>query len=387
MALRRAISRPLRFIFEDECADNPCLPKCYPCPYLPPPPPSPPPPPFPPHTKHHISLLVIITSVLSTVFILLTCYAVIRRYWRRRAAGARTLPDQINTFHREDHDEGQNSIHYIWYVTTPGLDESVIKSIAVVKYKDGDGLIDGTECAVCLGEFQEAESLRLLPKCNHAFHIPCIDTWLRSHVSCPLCRANVVSGVAGANSSGVAEETQAGDSRRITYGSDRFTSGRSSIRPDELESERDEERRDLESAKDRNFPDLNRGFRVQSDLAHGYRSGERGLERLTDDEAQPFRRSVSMDSSAAAMIVVSVGNLLAVDSEGSSSSSAVTKSSGMKRIVPKHGRSQSFFKLMGCYSKGSFLQTGPVAMKRSFSAGGKFLLSRHSRSRSAALPL
>ncbi|GFQ06016.1 RING-H2 finger protein atl52, partial [Phtheirospermum japonicum] len=55
-----------------------------------------------------------------------------------------------------------------------------------------DGLIEGTECAVCLSEFRENESLRLLPKCRHAFHLPCIDTWLRSQSSCPLCRAGVV---------------------------------------------------------------------------------------------------------------------------------------------------------------------------------------------------
>ncbi|KAF1001521.1 hypothetical protein AG4045_000283, partial [Apium graveolens] len=50
----------------------------------------------------------------------------------------------------------------------------------------------GTDCSVCLTEFQDDETLRLLPKCNHAFHIPCIDTWLRSHTTCPLCRAGIV---------------------------------------------------------------------------------------------------------------------------------------------------------------------------------------------------
>lgn len=80
-----------------------------------------------------------------------------------------------------------------WQVASAGLDESLIKTIAVCKYKKGDGLIEGTECAVCLSEFQEMESLRLLPKCSHAFHLPCIDTWLKSHSSCPLCRAGVSS--------------------------------------------------------------------------------------------------------------------------------------------------------------------------------------------------
>ena len=54
------------------------------------------------------------------------------------------------------------------------------------------GLVEGTDCSVCLSEFQEDESVRLLPKCGHAFHIQCIDTWLRSHSNCPLCRANVI---------------------------------------------------------------------------------------------------------------------------------------------------------------------------------------------------
>lgn len=33
----------------------------------------------------------------------------------------------------------------------------------------------------------------LVPKCNHAFHIYCIDTWLRSHTNCPLCRARIIT--------------------------------------------------------------------------------------------------------------------------------------------------------------------------------------------------
>ncbi|EPS66911.1 hypothetical protein M569_07866, partial [Genlisea aurea] len=47
------------------------------------------------------------------------------------------------------------------------------------------------ECAVCLAEFDESDVVRLLPKCNHSFHIECIDTWFRSHSTCPLCRSPV----------------------------------------------------------------------------------------------------------------------------------------------------------------------------------------------------
>lgn len=72
-----------------------------------------------------------------------------------------------------------------------GLDDALIKSIKVCKYKKGEGLVEGTDCSVCLCEFQENDSLRLLPKCSHAFHLPCIDTWLKSQSSCPLCRSNI----------------------------------------------------------------------------------------------------------------------------------------------------------------------------------------------------
>ncbi|KAK4425896.1 RING-H2 finger protein ATL2 [Sesamum alatum] len=47
------------------------------------------------------------------------------------------------------------------------------------------------ECAVCLSEFEDREIVRLLPKCNHSFHIECIDMWFRSHSTCPLCRSSV----------------------------------------------------------------------------------------------------------------------------------------------------------------------------------------------------
>jgi len=46
-------------------------------------------------------------------------------------------------------------------------------------------------CSVCLSEYQEGDTLRILPKCNHSFHLLCIDTWLHSHSTCPLCRVNI----------------------------------------------------------------------------------------------------------------------------------------------------------------------------------------------------
>jgi E3 ubiquitin-protein ligase ATL4 len=47
------------------------------------------------------------------------------------------------------------------------------------------------DCAVCQSAFRDDDELRLLPACRHAFHSRCVDPWLRSNPSCPLCRASI----------------------------------------------------------------------------------------------------------------------------------------------------------------------------------------------------
>ncbi|KAG5007879.1 hypothetical protein GLYMA_09G214600v4 [Glycine max] len=53
-----------------------------------------------------------------------------------------------------------------------------------------DGGDDGDTCAVCLGDFEDGEELRTMPECMHSFHVACIDMWLSSHSSCPICRSS-----------------------------------------------------------------------------------------------------------------------------------------------------------------------------------------------------
>ncbi|XP_059281015.1 NEP1-interacting protein-like 1 isoform X1 [Lycium ferocissimum] len=40
-------------------------------------------------------------------------------------------------------------------------------------------------------DFQLGETVRCLPQCHHMFHLPCIDTWLLRHGSCPMCRRDL----------------------------------------------------------------------------------------------------------------------------------------------------------------------------------------------------
>ncbi|MCD7463055.1 hypothetical protein HAX54_049872 [Datura stramonium] len=77
-------------------------------------------------------------------------------------------------------------------VENRGLDESVIRSIPVCKYKKRGERVS-RECAVCLNEFQENERLRVIPNCAHIFHIDCIDVWLQNNANCPLCRNSISS--------------------------------------------------------------------------------------------------------------------------------------------------------------------------------------------------
>ncbi|CAK9188184.1 unnamed protein product [Ilex paraguariensis] len=50
---------------------------------------------------------------------------------------------------------------------------------------------NGGECPVCLSAFVEGEQIRRLKECKHCFHVACIDMWLYSHSSCPVCRASI----------------------------------------------------------------------------------------------------------------------------------------------------------------------------------------------------
>uniref|UniRef100_A0A0D9WKM3 RING-type E3 ubiquitin transferase n=1 Tax=Leersia perrieri TaxID=77586 RepID=A0A0D9WKM3_9ORYZ len=72
-----------------------------------------------------------------------------------------------------------------------GVAKAVIESLPFFRFAALRGARQGLECAVCLARFDDADLLRLLPRCRHAFHLDCVDRWLESKASCPLCRARV----------------------------------------------------------------------------------------------------------------------------------------------------------------------------------------------------
>lgn len=86
----------------------------------------------------------------------------------------------------------------------PGLSPSIIKEIPAFSYKgnchnhglnNGNGSdTAGFRCAVCIATVRDGDMVRQLLMCKHVFHTNCIDTWLPSHSTCPMCRADVKTG-------------------------------------------------------------------------------------------------------------------------------------------------------------------------------------------------
>ncbi|PQQ16267.1 hypothetical protein Pyn_21954 [Prunus yedoensis var. nudiflora] len=44
------------------------------------------------------------------------------------------------------------------------------------------------QCVICMEDFVDGDCCRVLPTCNHTFHLMCIDPWLTSQLTCPICR-------------------------------------------------------------------------------------------------------------------------------------------------------------------------------------------------------
>ncbi|KAK8497389.1 hypothetical protein V6N12_018884 [Hibiscus sabdariffa] len=84
---------------------------------------------------------------------------------------------------------GANNTYTSARLANTGVKRKSLKTFPTVNYSTELKLpgLD-SECVICLSDFTPGDCVRLLPKCNHGFHVRCIDKWLSSHSSCPKCR-------------------------------------------------------------------------------------------------------------------------------------------------------------------------------------------------------
>ncbi|XP_073136459.1 putative RING-H2 finger protein ATL71 [Henckelia pumila] len=75
------------------------------------------------------------------------------------------------------------------------IDEATLSSYpkmlfseAKIKHKDSTAAC----CSICLADYKNSDVLRVLPDCRHLFHLKCVDPWLRSHPTCPVCRTSPI---------------------------------------------------------------------------------------------------------------------------------------------------------------------------------------------------
>ncbi|CAL4970281.1 unnamed protein product [Urochloa decumbens] len=153
------------------------------------------------YSTHDTLVLLVIgfcaTAVSILIIVLCECLCC-----RRRRAGGTVVYVAARPFflHGDDGGDGEGG---------GGLSPSAVAALPSFVFRRGMAAVGGAagrcrgegsgsgsgrgwaQCAVCLSLVQEGELVRRLPACMHLFHVCCIDMWLRSHSTCPLCRATV----------------------------------------------------------------------------------------------------------------------------------------------------------------------------------------------------
>ncbi|XP_022988578.1 RING-H2 finger protein ATL13-like [Cucurbita maxima] len=147
----------------------------------------PPPPPLAFNLENKIppSVLLIIIILAIVFFVSGLLHLLIRFLWS-------PPPSQTDPQSSDDVTAFQGQLQHLFHLHDSGVDQSFIDTLPVFHYKAIIGSKSPFDCAVCLSEFEPEDNLRLLPRCSHAFHTQCIDTWLLSHSTCPLCRSSLL---------------------------------------------------------------------------------------------------------------------------------------------------------------------------------------------------
>nr|XP_043621982.1 RING-H2 finger protein ATL16-like [Erigeron canadensis] len=139
---------------------------------------------FPSTTATGFPLLAIVLACITAITFLIVSYFLITKCCYPLTQFLMTRPTTS---------EEPPSVYSTPAWQNTGLDESLIQQIPMCRYSKRDRENKRLhECVVCLNEFQDLDTLRVLPSCDHGFHMHCIDIWLRDNPNCPICRLNIL---------------------------------------------------------------------------------------------------------------------------------------------------------------------------------------------------
>ncbi|KAL4561408.1 hypothetical protein LXL04_033574 [Taraxacum kok-saghyz] len=130
------------------------------------------------------SIIIVIIVIASAIIVSASIYLLLRFISRRCSRTVTSFSTAENAV-SDSRNENETHHHVIC------IDNDGVESLPLFTFSSLTGNIAGGDCAVCLSKFEAVDQLRLLPLCCHAFHVECIDAWLKSNQTCPLCRSTV----------------------------------------------------------------------------------------------------------------------------------------------------------------------------------------------------
>ncbi|KAL6513524.1 hypothetical protein OROGR_021010 [Orobanche gracilis] len=133
------------------------------------------------------SIIVAIIIIASAIIVSASVYFLLRYLSRRFRRSMSTAGADVILRHNASsnhHQQQQPKLHVAF--------NDLINSLPLFTFRSVTPNIADGDCAVCLSKFKPHDQLRLLPLCCHAFHAACIDAWIVSNQTCPLCRSTVL---------------------------------------------------------------------------------------------------------------------------------------------------------------------------------------------------
>lgn len=132
-----------------------------------------------PSTLQKLYQAFIISIPLSTAFVVLLFFYLC--YLRRQRADWSSIRMRA-PYANNNHDLSRSG---------SGLKKELREMLPIIVYKESFSVKD-TQCSVCLADYEAEDRLQQIPACGHTFHMDCIDHWLTTHTTCPLCRLSLL---------------------------------------------------------------------------------------------------------------------------------------------------------------------------------------------------